>query len=268
MTSLGVPLGAKMPFQDVTSKDWMPLSWTVGTSGSAGERAARGRDRARPAIVDGRFDCCIVVDHEVDVVPQRPYQEIRRLPVRDDGEVHAGRGLEQLRRKVLAAADVDGAEVRPSSLSRAAVTTSVTVRNGDCAFVTMTKSKKATLETGVKSVSGSNGSFLNKGTLIAVPLVRRAKVYPSASRLENFHGRDDTAGAGLVLDDDLLAEFARKLLGDDPQAGVGDPPGAERHDNPNRLRRIRRTALAALSCRGPVRTRRKACRCQQEGTSG
>ena len=61
-------------------------------------------------------------------------------------------------------------------MSRAAVTTSVTVRNGDFAFVTRTKSKKETVETGVKSVSGSNGSFLNRGTLIAVPLVRKANV--------------------------------------------------------------------------------------------
>ena len=63
----------------------------------------------------------------------------------------------------------------PGSL-RAAAITSATERSGDCALVTRTKSKKATLETGAKSVTGSNGSFLNSGTLMAVPLVSSASV--------------------------------------------------------------------------------------------
>ena len=43
-------------------------------------------------------------------------------------------------------------------------------------------------------------------------------------------GGDVAAGAGLVLDDELLAEFLRQLGGDDPRQNVGGAAGREGHD--------------------------------------
>ena len=43
---------------------------------------------------------------------------------------------------------------------------------GEVALVVKMKSKNPRLEIGSKSFSGSNGSFSNRETLIAVPLVR------------------------------------------------------------------------------------------------
>ena len=50
-TPPGVPAGAKMPFQEVTSKVLSSPSCTVGTSGRAGERAVPvvAMARARPS---------------------------------------------------------------------------------------------------------------------------------------------------------------------------------------------------------------------------
>ena len=56
--------------------------------------------------------------------------------------------------------------------------------------------------------------------------------------LANSRGRGDAAGTGLVLDDNLLAQLAGELLGNDPQAGVGDPTRTEGNDDPDRLGRI------------------------------
>ena len=53
--SLGVPRGAKIPAHRVTSKFLMPLSSTVGTLGTAGERCAEERARifSLPACTSG-----------------------------------------------------------------------------------------------------------------------------------------------------------------------------------------------------------------------
>jgi hypothetical protein len=46
------------------------------------------------------------------------------------------------------------------------------------------------------------------------------------------------AGADLVLDDELLAEFFRQLLPDQPRHHIDRAAGRERHDDPDRLRGI------------------------------
>ena len=53
---------------------------------------------------------------------------------------------------------------------------SARVRYGEAAFTAMARSKLPIAEIGAKSLSGSNGSVLNSGTLIAVPLVTSASV--------------------------------------------------------------------------------------------
>ena len=64
-------------------------------------------------------------------------------------------------------------------LAFAAAMKSPSVLNSEVALVENTKSKKPRLETGSKSFSGSNGSFLNNETLTAVPLDSNASVCPS-----------------------------------------------------------------------------------------
>ena len=51
-------------------------------------------------------------------------------------------------------------------------------------------------------------------------------------------GADDAAGAGLVLDHELLAEPLAELRADDARQNVVEPARRERHDHPHRLVRI------------------------------
>ncbi len=59
------------------------------------------------------------------------------------------------------------------------------------AFTAMKNSKAPSFDTGANSVSGSNVRFLNRLTLIEVPLVRSASVWPSA-------GAESTARAAAM----------------------------------------------------------------------
>ena len=79
-------------------------------------------------------------------------------------------------------------------------------------------------------------------------------------RLRHQFGADDAAGAGLVLDDELLAEpLAEAAQLDDARQDVVQPARRERHDHPHRLvRRVvlrrdrrerRETVQAAISSR-------------------
>ena len=57
-------------------------------------------------------------------------------------------------------------------------------------------------------------------------------------RLRHQLGADDAAGAGLVLDDELLAEPLAELRADDARQDVVEPARRERHDHPHRPVRI------------------------------
>jgi hypothetical protein len=51
-------------------------------------------------------------------------------------------------------------------------------------------------------------------------------------------GGDDPAGAGPVVDDELLAELLGELVGDDPRGHVGDSASPVRDDDAHRAVRI------------------------------
>ncbi len=65
-------------------------------------------------------------------------------------------------------------------LARASLRKSPSVPYGPVALVVKVRSNRLKPETGVKSFTGSNGRVLNSGTLMAVPFVTSASVYPSA----------------------------------------------------------------------------------------
>ncbi len=89
------------------------LHSTVGTS------AGGTCDRVVPVVAASRrsfraefgADRDIVVDHHLDIVAQQRHHHFRRAAERHDGEVDAGRRLQQLGGKILARADIDGADV-------------------------------------------------------------------------------------------------------------------------------------------------------------
>src|SRR5256886_12024711 len=57
-------------------------------------------------------------------------------------------------------------------------------------------------------------------------------------RAQHRRHADISAGADLVLDDELLAQLFRQILSDDARHGVVWPTGGERHDPGPRPRRI------------------------------
>jgi hypothetical protein len=84
MTFLGVPAGARMPYQVVTSKSGRPASAAVGTSGSAGERCgattASARSLARLDVRRRRRDAD---EHEMHVAAQHVLHRQVHALVRD-----------------------------------------------------------------------------------------------------------------------------------------------------------------------------------------
>src|SRR6202012_2379603 len=74
-------------------------------------RLARDRDDAQLAGREVALETRVIVEPHVDVAAQQRRHEIRRGAERDDGYLDTGELLEQVRRQILRAAGIDGAEV-------------------------------------------------------------------------------------------------------------------------------------------------------------
>ena len=79
-------------------------------------------------------------------------------------------------------------------------------------------------------------------------------------------GGDDAAGAGTVVDDELLAEPVGQPLGDDAHGGIGDAAGTIGNDDPHRTARV--PGLGAGGTAGPCTGGEEGdqpCRIDQQG---
>ena len=103
------------------------------------------------------------------------------------------------------------------------------------------------------SASGSYGTFRTDG-VIAMIAVGDSRQRVAVGRAARDHRRADAArGAGLVLDDHLLAERRAQLVGIEPRHLVGRAAGAVGHDQPDGLGGPGRLRAAARGQQGGQR---------------
>src|SRR5215831_7277557 len=88
------------------------------------------------------------------------------------------------------------------------------------------------------SLRKSNDRSEKMLALIALLTPAHSSVYPSGGRVHHVLGRDIGAGAGTVLDDDLLAEVLGEPCAKDARYDVGPATGREADDPVHRPRRI------------------------------
>ena len=99
-------------------------------------------------------------------------------------------------------------------------------------------------------MSGSNGKWLNSGTLIAVPLVSNVERIAVRGAGQSRARCGNAAGARLVLDDEVLAQILLQSLGDETRRDVGYAARPERQDHADRMIGIIRLRLRARRGRG------------------
>ena len=98
---------------------------------------------------------------------------------------------------------------------------------------------------GVKSVIGLYGDLrIDRRVGRGGRDRRHAERVAVRRRARDLGGADRAAAAGLVVDDQRLAERPVDLLGDDAGDDVGGAAGRERNDQPHRLGRIARLGPA------------------------
>ena len=140
--------------------------------------------------------------------------------------------------------------------ARAASNASLSVCIGESALTSSSRSNSAMVEIEVNAVAGSNGMVLSSGFAQRDPAREHEQCV--AVRLRRGHGvgGDDAAGAGTVLDHDLLAGALGELLADQADGDVGEPAGAERHDDADRaagVGRLRARGADGSACRAAAR---------------
>ena len=116
------------------------------------------------------------IHHHLHVVAQQRDQRLRRIAIRHDLEIDAGRRLEQLGAEILRAADIDGADIELARLLARGLDEILQRTERRAAFVARMRSKEPSSEIAAKSFTGSNGSDLNSATLTAVPLLARNSI--------------------------------------------------------------------------------------------
>ena len=105
----------------------------------------------------------------------------RRAIERHHLHVDARGGFEQLGREILGGADLRRAEIELARIGTR-VSKEIAQRfEASPSFTTMARSNVASIETGAKSGSVSNGNALNSAALTAVPLEISSIVWPSGS---------------------------------------------------------------------------------------
>ena len=146
-------------------------------SGSSGERfGALVAMIARLAAVEPGLERRIEIDGHLHVAAQQRDHHVGRAAERHDDDVDAGHRLEQFGGEILRAADIDGADIERAGFFlrgfEEIAQRLVRRRRIDHEI----EVKVPMIEIGTNCLSGSNGRWLNSGTLIAVPLVSSVSV--------------------------------------------------------------------------------------------
>ena len=252
--SFGVPAGAMTANHELNSKPGRPDSDTVGTSGNCGRRARR-RDADQPQLAAANQRGRPSPGPGTPPAPRRAATPIAACVAPLYGtcvSVMPAVRREQRHRDVLRAAVAARAVV---DLAGARLGRGDQVGGGLCrarrCSATSPHSTVATSETGSKSLQDVPRHLrVQVGQHGHDAVVEAADRVAVGRRLRHALGADQAGGAGLVLDDDLLAHVCRHPLRHDARRVVDGARGGERHDHADRLVRIgrlRRRATAAAS---------------------
>ena len=142
------------PFQLVTTYSGMPLSLTVGTSRSSGLRSS-----PEAAVIPGPgypshgLQSGIDIEADIDVAAQQRRHQVGRRLVRNDPNIDPSHRFQQVRRQILRASGIDGAEVE---LARILTRRRDDVRQGLERRIRLDRkeiSKRAVIDTNVNSGS-------------------------------------------------------------------------------------------------------------------
>src|SRR5215211_6402397 len=199
---------------------------------------SRNRQRADFAVLQGRPYRSIEIDHDIDVVAQQSNDDFRRAAIGHDLKIELGVGLEQLRTQILRAADVDRADIELAGLlarRRHEVLQRTELRVGvdDEHEIEQTepgnerKVFHRVVRQRTKQRHADGRPVGNQPQRVAV-----------GRRIDHGSHRIDAARAGLVLDDETLAELLAELLGGQARGHVGNAAGPERQDEADRPGRI------------------------------
>src|SRR4051794_38419008 len=94
----------------------------------------------------------VELEHDVEIAAEQRSRHVGRSAERYDLRLDAGDVLEQLGRKVLRAARIDGADVQLARIALAALMTSFNDFNDELALATINRSKNDTVEVEAKSL--------------------------------------------------------------------------------------------------------------------